>query len=121
MPSTMLSTTSPVTCTSGCVTRSRPPTAPTAKPSTAFVSADTAATGDVLDQARRKTGDRAELRAAAEREEDHHDEGDVGRDVADAQRRRQRGVGDAATKDREREHAPHAVNRPSGSTRSRLP
>src|SRR5215813_4524910 len=39
MPSTMLSTTSPVTCTRGCVTLSRPPTAPTAKPSTAFVSA----------------------------------------------------------------------------------
>src|SRR5207253_8602720 len=70
--------------------------------------ADEPARGDILKETADEAGATADLGAAAEREQDYDDERDVGRDVAETQRRRERGAGETASEDGQHEEGLHA-------------
>ena len=76
-----------------------------------------AAAGGVLEQARREAGQAAELRASPQREEHHDDQRDIGRDVADPERRGHGRLGDASAEDTEGQEPTHPASPRSGSRR----
>ena len=77
--------------------------------------AEQAAGGRVLEQARDEAGRAAELRAPPQGQQHDHDERDVRRDVGDAERRAQGGVGDTAAEHGDRDERAHQPPLPSKS------